>query len=1118
MDAAQLAQVEALCETLYTGKPTQGENGNTITRNEAQQRLLALQGSAENIPQCQFILENSQSQYSRLVATNSLTELITAHWNSFTVPQRIDIRNYVLNYLANKGPQLEDYVTTALIKLVCRITKLGWFDDAVHREMADDVSKFLQATVDHCVLGLKVLNQLVDELNIPTTGRTLTQHRKTSVSFRDISLLKVFQLGLTTLKQLRDGAITAEPRQEVILGEQSLSLCVRCLSFDFIGTNPDESTEDVGTIQAPSAWRSILQDPATTDLFFAFYAKTTPPRSNKAMQAIILMASVRRSLFPTDKERAAFLGQLITGIREMLKNQTGLSYAENYHEFCRLLGRLKANYQLSELVKAEGYIEWLTLAGDFTVKSIESWQLSTNSIHYLLSLWGRLVAAVPYVRPETGAQGHVQQLEKQVLRVVKTYIESMLGSVPTIIQSEGAIDDPLDDDGSLREQMDRLPVICRFQYKPVAEMIMTKFDPLFQDYANYITQLANNPTSSAPMDVQQRISMIEGQMTWLTYMIGAIVGGHSWSSAHMGDGDESIDASLSRRALQLAQGLDNRLKLSNGLGRSDPRLEQAMLFYFQNFRRVYMFMWDQMSQNGVGSGDSMSVGMIVSKLDQSGPSTKQKVYQRMFEHLGMGDHTVVANIIVTKMGNNLKYWPEDQDIVGKTLDLLHDMAGGYSSSKLLLTLETVKFLARNHTSDHFPFLGIPGNVRHRTTFHATLTRLLLSPNGEDKLGLNFQQFMDPILNVLTQLGTLSPQDLRSENCRQPLIGVFRDMRGIAASLHNRKTYCALFEMLHPQHLPLLAKVAEVWYDQTDVIISLLRFLSEFCHNKANRVNFDNSSPNGILLFRCTSDVVCAYGRRLLATPSPPPGDLEIYKKRYKGLSLSLNVLNSALGGNYVCFGVFELYNDRALENALDVALSMALSVPMDDITAFPKLSKAYYSFVEILFRSHKKTVFALDTAVFMQIMTTVHDGLQSNDATISSFCANTIDHMTTFYFNNQGKDKAETHNLNKHIASQPNLFSSLMATLFNLLLFGPPQNHWAVMRPMLSLMLADESSFEAYKNHLLSTQSPENQAKLADALNKLMADVNRSLDSANRDRFTQKLTAFRVTTRQFLTL
>jgi exportin-7 len=104
------------------------------------------------------------------------------------------------------------------------------------------------------------------------------------------------------------------------------------------------------------------------------------------------------------------------------------------------------------------------------------------------------------------------------------------------------------------------------------------------------------------------------------------------------------------------------------------------------------------------------------------------------------------------------------------------------------------------------------------------------------------------------------------------------------------------------------------------------------------------------------------------------------------------------------------------------------------------------------------------------------------------------------------------------MTAQPNLFSSLTATLFNLLLYGPPQNHWAVMRPMLSLMLANETSFTQYKDHLLSTQSPENQVKLNEALTKLLADVSRSLDNANRDRFTQKLTAFRVAARGFLTL
>jgi exportin-7 len=787
------------------------------------------------------------------------------------------------------------------------------------------------------------------------------------------------------------------------------------LNFDFIGTNPDESTEDVGTIQAPTAWRPLLSDPATTDLLFYFYANTKPPQSARAMEAIILLSSVRRSLFPTDKDRAAFLGRLINGIREMLSKRTGLQHQDNYHQFCRLLGRLKANYQLSELVKAEGYLEWLELAASFTVQSIQNWQYSTNSIHYLLALWARLVAAIPYVRPEAGAQGHVPHLEKQVLLVTETYIEGMVGSVETVLRSDGALDDPLDDDGSLKEQLDRLPVICRFQYGSVATLLLNKLDPVLSQYREVVATLGTAPTASAPPEVRQRVAIIEGQLTWLTYMVGAIVGGHSWSSAHMAAGEETIDASLSRRILQLSQGMDYRLTSSNGMGRADPRLEQAMLFYFQNFRRVYMFMWDQMSGTATGTpGENLSVvGMMTAKLDAAGPSTKQKIYQRMFEHLGLGDHTAVANLIVTKMGNNLKFWPEDQDLIGKTLDLLHDMAQGYSSSKLLLSLETVRFLSVHHTEEHFPFLSIPGNARQRTTFHATLTRLLLSPSGEEKLGITFEQFLEPIVTRLAQLGALSPVELRAEGCRQPLIGVFRDLRGIAASLHNRKTYSALFDILHPLHLPLMSKVADLWHDQTDVIISLLRFLHEFCHNKANRVNFDQSSPNGILLFRCTSDVVCAYGNRLLTVPPLSSNDPQVYKKRYKGLSLALNILNSALGGNYVCFGVFDLYNDRALDNALDVALHLALTVPLDDINAYPKVSKAYFSFIEILFRNHRKPAFALETSVFMQIMTTVHDGLQSSDATISAYCANTIDHMASYYFSNMGKDKPEMHNLNK---------------------------------------------------------------------------------------------------------
>jgi exportin-7 len=243
MDADQLAHVEALANTLFSA------TSSGPAKVEAQQALLMLQSSADYIPQCQSILDYSVNPFAHLVAAQSLEKLITQFWNNFTVQQKADLCTYVLTYLGEKGVMLEDVVIGELAKLTCRITKLGWFDDMQFREIIQEITRFLQATLDHHLIGLRILCELVDEMNAPTSGRTLTQHRKTAVSFRDHSLFRVFQIAITTLKHLQVGVSGASQEQEHSMGHLALKLAVKCLSFDFIGTNPDESGEDVGTVQ-----------------------------------------------------------------------------------------------------------------------------------------------------------------------------------------------------------------------------------------------------------------------------------------------------------------------------------------------------------------------------------------------------------------------------------------------------------------------------------------------------------------------------------------------------------------------------------------------------------------------------------------------------------------------------------------------------------------------------------------------------------------------------------------------------------------------------------------------------------------------------------------------------
>jgi exportin-7 len=287
----------------------------------------------------------------------------------------------------------------------------------------------------------------------------------------------------------------------------------------------------------------------------------------------------------------------------------------------------------------------------------------------------------------------------------------------------------------------------------------------------------------------------------------------------------------------------------------------------------------------------------------------------MFERMACGDHTVVVNRIVTHIGQNLKFWGDTEKVIGQTLALFLDIASGYSSGKLLLALDTVQYLIGHHTADEFPFLAIPSNTRHRTSFHSTISRLLFTtttgvdPYDSSAGGLGsmlsshsppslFDEFVKPIEDVLLKLSQI--QNYRQPDVRDAIIGVCRDLRGIFISTHNKRTYNCMFDLIYPAYVSVFTKAADVWYDNPPLMHALLKFLQELSYNKSQRINFDQSSANGILLFRELSQVIVAYGTRMLQKmqqqqPSSQTGVRDVYAEKYKGISICLGILFRALG-------------------------------------------------------------------------------------------------------------------------------------------------------------------------------------------------------------------------------
>lgn len=1041
-----LAQLEAMCERLYNSQ-------DSVERAHAESTLKCFSLNTEYISQCQYVLDNASSPYALMLASSSLLKQVTEQ--SLPLQLRIDIRNYLINYLASKGPELEPFVLGSLIQLFCRTTKFGWLDDDKFREVVKEAMNFLSQAQHHYAIGLRILNQLVSEINQHNPGLPATHQRRIASSFRDHSLFQIFQISLTSLFQLK--ADVGSKLQEL-----SLMLSLSCLSFDFMGTSYDESSDEIGTVQVPSSWKLTIEDSSTLQIFFDYYVMNQM-FSKEALECLLRLASTRRSLFSNDTARMKFLSHLMRSTKEILQTGIGLADHDNYHGFCRLLSRFKLNYQLSELVNAEGYSEWIRLVAEFTLKSLHSWKWAGSSVYYLLNLWSRSVTAVRYLKSDKP-----NLLDEYVPKVIEGFVSSRFDSLQSELSDELG-ENPLDNVELLQDQLEFFPFLCRFQYESCSSYLMKTVEPIMKSYmeANLQTHVDS-----------YELSVTESKLAWFTHIVAAILRTKQLSGSS-GESHEILDAEISACVLQLINISDSGFHSKRYGDVSKQRLDRAILTFLQHLRRCY-------------------IG------DQAVISAKQ-LYTRLSELLGLHDHLLLLNVIVGKMTTNLKYYAECKEVVDHTLNFFLEMTSGYMSGKLLLKLDTVKHIISNQNRDQFPFIENWECFRSRTTLYYTIGMLIFLEDSPVK----FKSAMEPFLQVFVRLESTPEALFQSNAIKYTFIGLIRDLRGIAMATNSRRTYGFLFDWLYPAHMPLLLKGITHYADIPEVTTPLLKFMAELVLNKSQRLNFESSSPNGILLFREVSKLIVAYGSRIL----PLPNKADMYTSKYKGISICLIILTRALSGNFVNFGIFELYGDRALVDALDITVQMILSIPLADIFAFRKVAAAYFAFLETLLCSHLSFVLSLDKTAFMLLVGSLESGLKDLSEKISSQCAYAIDYFATFYFTHVTVGESVTspagHNVAGLISDCAELFSRILRTLFEVVIFEDRGNQWTLSRAILSMILISEEMFSNVKAQILASYPADQHQRLSLCFAKLMTDVELSLDAKNRDKFSQNLNRFK---------
>ncbi|KAI8330307.1 armadillo-type protein [Chlamydoabsidia padenii] len=944
-------------------------DNTSSTKNNTPALSLTIQTPTQTASAIRILLEASSSPYVQTFCLARLKQLITSQFTLFDTVTKLQLRSFLLEY-AFEHPYMLPLIVSQLGGVLTQLTRMGWVELEDYQKIGKNLDQyFLQAyLMDHRILGFQLLSVIIQDINTPSSSRYSAMFRKAASGFRDTQLLDIFKMAFQTLEELLNRTIQFDNvAQENRMRENVLRVLVNCLSYDFAGVSLDEAGEDIGTVQIPTSWRSVYEQDHFVGTFFRAYQEFEPPHTSEAMECLVLLASTRKALFSGDTERSNFIVRLMQGIQTIILQSQGMNDSDNYNEFCRLLFRFCTIAPLNDLVKEQGYEEWITLVADFTVKAFQSWKWSPNTATYLLGFWSRIVDTMVYYKQLDDTI--LKKLESITMELVRSYIITNVQSVSTRVKE--MLDDPLENEESLMDTLLMLGKIARCKYQESTTILLSVFDPIAMEYQEWMNQAGMTSTET----FKENLDVIEAKFAWLVYFAAAFIGNRPGYSSS--DSADDIDGQITTKVLQVMQ-VNQALQDQQGTTFLNPKLDSAFIYFFQQFRKSFI-----------------------------GEASAKSVYNNLIESFGISNQIDMLDVTMQKIVSNLQFWGNNGPLIRQTLDLFNDLASGYSALRNLRKTETTKYLLQNHMNNNAQLFGILRDQennsdgdddsssgehrRNRMLYYQILCKVLFA---EEVTELEFDGFMkgfEQRLDGLAQLPTFHA--FQQVQVKRALEDTFRDLRGVMMAMQSKRNFGLFLNWFSPEYMSIVIRGMESWVQDPSVANTLLKFMAEFVHNKNQRLNFDVSSPNGVLMFKDASQLVYIYGRYILEK-TVILNDRK-YQEKYKGISICFQILTRCLSGKYVNFGVLWLYQDPSIGQAFKMMSQLILSIPLDDLMTLPKVTKAYFQLLDEFSAEQIKILPVMASKSFLSILEACEQGVQVSDAYIRTHSCATLDHIFT---------------------------------------------------------------------------------------------------------------------------
>ncbi|XP_063900388.1 exportin-7-like [Zophobas morio] len=548
---------------------------------------------------------------------------------------------------------------------------------------------------------------------------------------------------------------------------------------------------------------------------------------------------------------------------------------------------------------------------------------------------------------------------------------------------------------------------------------------------------------------------------------------------------ESMDGELACTVLRL-------MSIAADMQTSCEPLEIAFLTYLTNFSKAF-------------------IGTPVLRTS--------KLFSLLAESLNLPDQLTVLDAFVNKILKNLKVFFNNKTIIKETLKTFTELSMGYSFGHMLVKLDTIQYLLRNH-AESLEFFSFPQRLNLRTDYYSALSRILstyIDCEAENDMLEYFMLTFDRAFQNLCSI--FQPRDyslLKNDNSvKSTVIEVARSLTGLLVVTENKEMFMCYFDYIFPHYTNVLQEAMNIWMDDVDVTFPILKFFGELVSNRKPRIEFEVTSVNGILLFRQLSQIISGFVAFLLSSQFSNDSSQESQKNRYRGVLYSINILVHTLGAKFVNFGAFKLYGDEALDKVLNVFYQVISTFQLDWILSFNKLAKAYYSLVEVLAADHIYYLATLDSNAFHYFINSISEGFalmgrsSSNDE-LAVKCCHALDSLISHAVKCLKKKTNQVDTgLILAIESCKELLVQMLKVMLNAVIFEECKIYWSLSRPMLAIIILNKKYFDEAKNYVIEQQSNERQPMFHKLFDELMNGLDGSLSQRNRNQFNKNINSFR---------